>query len=198
MLSKISKNLTNRLITNSIIKKEDLEVYRFGIENLTMRACHILSYLVIGFLFKLLPELLVFLTAFIPLRESSGGYHAKTPLKCYIFSCGTIITLMCLIRLIPVSMMEYSIALALVSGLILYLIVPVQTENKPLDEAENTYYKSKAGIIIIVELSVVLIFHMLLWKKLSFIVALSLSYELLIALAGIYIKVFGSGNGHVE
>ncbi len=198
MLSKVSVYLTNRLIENSIVKNEDFEIYRFGIENFIMKACHIISYLILGILFGLLPELLFFLAAFIPLRESSGGYHAKTPLRCYILSCATVVSLLCLIRFLPANMMENSIFLAVFSSFILFFIVPVDTENKPLDEAEMTYYKSKAGFIIIIELGLVLIFRIFLKDELSFIIALSLTYELLIALAGIYIKISYSGWRHVE
>ncbi len=198
MISKVSVTLTNRLIQNNIIKQEDFEIYRFGIENLIMKACHILSYVILGIIFQQLPELLVFLIAFIPLRESSGGYHAKTPLKCYILSCGTIISLMCLLRFIPVKIMAFGIVPALVSSLILFFIVPVEAENKPLDETEITYYKRKASFIIMAELVLVLVFRVLSWNVLSFILALSLTYELLIALAGIYVKVAGSGYGPVK
>ncbi|WMJ87931.1 accessory gene regulator ArgB-like protein [Anaerocolumna sp. MB42-C2] len=190
MLGKVSVSLTNRLIKNNIIKQEDFEIYQFGIENFMMRACHIISYLILGLSFNLLPELLIFLIAFMPLRENSGGYHAKTPLKCYILSCAAIFIFLCLVRFTPAEIMEYSVILSLASSLILFLIVPVESENKPLDDTELTYYKSKAGFIIIIELALVLIFKMLLWNELSFILALSLTFELLVALAGIYFKIY--------
>ncbi len=167
---------------------EDYEIYQFGIENFIMKACHIISYLIIGILFGLLPELMVFLAAFIPLRENSGGYHAKTPIKCYILSCSTVVTIMCLIRFISESKMQYSIFMALIVSLILFLIVPVDTDNKHLDDSEMAYYKNKARFIIIIELGMILIFRMLLWNYISFILSLSLTYEMIIALAGIYIK----------
>ena len=188
MLSKVSGCLAGKLAKSNIIKEEDFEVYQFGIESFIMKACHLISYVTIGLLFRRLPELLVFLTAFIPLRECSGGYHAKTPLKCYILSCGTVITFLCLLLFIPVDKTQYSIILAVISSLILFFIVPVETENKPLSDAEVTYYKSKAGFIIIIELGLVLIFRMVLWNELSFILALSLTYELMIALAGLSAK----------
>ena len=189
MLSKVSGCLAGKLAKSNIIKEEDFEVYQFGIESFIMKACHLISYVTIGLLFRRLPELLVFLTAFIPLRECSGGYHAKTPLKCYILSCGTVITFLCLLLFIPVDKTQYSIILAVISSLILFFIVPVETENKPLSDAEVTYYKSKAGFIIIIELGLVLIFRMVLWNELSFILALSLTYELIIALAGLSAKL---------
>ncbi|QHQ62496.1 hypothetical protein Ana3638_18325 [Anaerocolumna sedimenticola] len=188
MFSKASVSLTNRLIKNNMIKQEDFEIYQFGIENFLMRACHIVSYLILGICFRLLPELVIFLIAFVPLRENSGGYHAKTPLKCYFLSCLAVLTFLCLVRFSPVSIMEYSAILSLASSLILFLIVPVESENKPLDDTELTYYKSKAGFLIIIELALVLIFKMLLWNELSFIITLSLTFELLIALAGINLK----------
>ena len=188
MLSKVSECLAGKLAKSNIIKEEDLEVYQFGIESFLMKACHLISYVTIGLLFRRLPELLVFLLAFIPLRECSGGYHARTPLKCYILSCGTVITFLCLLLLIPTDKTQYSIILAVISSLVLFFIVPVGTENKPLSDAEVTYYRSKAGFIIIIELGLVLIFHMVLWNELSFILALSLTYELMIALAGLAVK----------
>lgn len=194
MLSKASECLAGKLVKNNIIKKEDFEIYKFGIESFIIKACHLVSYMIIGMVFRLLPELIVFLGAFIPLRESSGGYHAKTPVKCYILSCGTVISFLCLLILIPESKMEYSIILAAVSSLILFLIVPVETENKPLNDAEQTYYKSKAGFIIIIELGLALIFRMVWWNELSFILALSLTYELVIALAGMHTRISVSGK----
>ena len=198
MFGKAAERLTNRLIKNNIIKQEDFDIYQFGIENFIMKACHIVSYLILGICFKLVPELLIFLAAFIPLRENSGGYHAKTPLKCYIVSCGTVITYLCLMRFLPNDIMEYSSILALASSLVLFIIIPVESENKPLDETEMAYYKSKAGFLIIIELALVLIFRLLLWSELSFIIALSLFYELFVALAGIYTKIYDSDLRHVE
>jgi accessory gene regulator B len=182
----------------NIIKNEDIEVYQFGIETFLMKAFHILSYLVIGAAFLRLPELLVFLAAFIPLRESSGGYHAGTPFKCYVLSCTTVVSFLCLLVFLPAGMLEYSLLLALAASLFLFLIVPVETDNKPLEDAERTYYKSKAGFIIIIEFGLVLVFRMAEWKELSFIIALSLVYELVIALAGLYVKRSVSGYKHVE
>lgn len=188
MLSKVSECLAGKLAKSNVIEEEDLEVYQFGIESFIMKVCHFISYVAIGLLFHRLPQLLLFLAAFIPLRECSGGYHARTPLKCYILSCGTVITFLCLYLFMPVDKTQYSIILAVISSLILFFIVPVETENKPLSEAERTYYKSKAGFIIIIELALVLIFRMVSWNELSFILAMSLTYELMIALAGLSTK----------
>jgi accessory gene regulator B len=186
MFSKASESLANQLVKKQIIKSEDIELYQFGIENIIIKVVHIVSYFTIGLIFQLIPELILFLITFIPLRESSGGYHAKTPIKCYVVSCGAVTAALCLIKFMPDFLKQFSMIIALIASLILFIIVPVETENKPLDDSEMSYYKSKAGFIIVIELGLVLIFRMISWNYYSFILALSLAFEMLIAIAGIY------------
>lgn len=185
MLNWFSEGLTNRLVKKEIISKEDVEVYQFGIECFLMKACHIISYLLIALCFHMVLELLVFLIAFIPLRIYSGGYHAKTEERCYIISCCAVLIALCLIRFTPVHIMQYGYIVSLVGGMILSMIVPVETSNKPLDKTENTYYKKKARAIIMIELGLIIIFKLLLLNHIGFILTLCITYELAIALIGI-------------
>jgi accessory gene regulator B len=185
MIDRISEYVVRKLRESNIIKEEDIELYQFGIESFLMKACHLISYLVIGLLFGRLPELLLFLAAFIPLRECSGGYHAKTPLRCYILSCCTVIAFLCLITFVPGNRIPYGLFLALVSSFVLYFIVPVETENKPLSDTEVIHYKRKARLMIGAELGLTIAFYLVSWYVFSLILSLSLTFELIIALAGL-------------
>ncbi len=186
MVSEISESFARRLVKKEIITGQDIEVYQFGIECIIMKACHLISYFLIAVFFHMVLEVFVFLIAFIPLRVYSGGYHAKTPLKCYLISCCTILSVMCLIRFTPLYIIQYSSIIAMVVSVILLMIAPVETSTKPLDETEKRYYKKKAGIMIMADLGLVLIFGMFLSTYISFIITLSLAYELGIALIGKY------------
>lgn len=188
MLDKASESLTNRLVSAGIVKSEDYEIYQFGIENTILKLIHMVSYITLGLILGSLPELFVFLAAFIPLREYSGGFHAKTPLKCYIVSCITVFTVLFILRFAPEAVMNYSIPIALVGSFLLFLVIPVEAKEKPLDESEKIYYKSKGGFLILSILVLTLIFIMLDLNKIAFILSLSLIYEMIIALAGKYIK----------
>jgi accessory gene regulator B len=185
MFNKLSESLTNRLIETGIINTDELEIYRFGLETLMMKLCHLASYLLLGIFFDKLLELLLFIAAFIPLREYAGGYHAKTPLRCYLVSCLTVISLLFLLHATPSQVMNYSIILAFLASTILFFVVPVESANKPLDESEKTYYRSKAGFLIIFILTGALVSRMLDWNYLSYILALSLAYEAVIAIVGL-------------
>jgi accessory gene regulator B len=188
MLSKASESLTNRLISVGIVKAEDFDIYQFGIENTILKLIHMVSYIVLGLILGRLPELIIFLAAFIPLREYSGGFHAKTPLRCYIVSCITVFTVLLILRFSPTDMMNYSIPIALVGSFLLFLVIPVEAKDKPLDDSEKIYYKSKGGFLILLALILTLIFKMLELDKVGFILSLAIIYEMIIALAGKYIK----------
>lgn len=188
MLGKASESLTNRLIAVGIIKSEDYEIYQFGIENTILKLIHMASYITLGLILGRLPELIIFLAAFIPLREYSGGFHAKTPFRCYIVSCITVFTFLLILIFSPEGIMDYSIPIALVGSFLLFLIIPVEAKDKPLDESEKIYYKSKGGFLILLALVLTLIFRMLNWDKAGFILSLALLYEMIIAIAGKYIK----------
>lgn len=183
-----SEALTNKLVRRKIIQAEDYEVYQFGIECFLMKAYHIISYLIMGICFRMTWELLIFIVAFIPLRVYTGGYHAKTPLKCYLISCASVLSAIIVIKNAPLFLVKYSIVWALVVSLVLFIIVPVESNNKPLDDLEKAYYKKKAGIMIMVNLGVVIVSRMFSLENISFIISLSLTYLLGIALTGLVIK----------
>lgn len=180
----VSKNLTNILVKREIIKQEDYEVYQFGIECFIVKAFHIISYLTLGAIFHKLWEVLIFLITFIPLRVYAGGYHAKTPLRCYIISCSAVFTAICVMQNVPSFVMPYGIVLAVAASLILLFIIPVEAGNKPLDDIEAVYYKKKAVIMLVSVLGLATVFKLASLNYISFIISLSLVYELGIALAG--------------
>lgn len=188
MFEKASEGLTKRLVAAGVIKADDYDIYQFGIENTILKIVHMASYLILGLLFGRLPELIVFLIAFIPLREYAGGFHAKTPLRCYIISCSTVFTVLLLIRLASPVLMEYSIPIALIGSFLLFLVIPVEAQDKPLDESEKIYYKSKGGFLILLTLILTLLFKILQMDEIGFILSLALFYEMVIAIAGKYIK----------
>lgn len=188
MLVKASVSLTNRLISAGVIKSEEFDIYQFGIENTILKLIHLASYAALGVIIGKLPELIIFLMAFIPLREYSGGFHAKTPLRCYIVSCLTVSTVLLLFKFTTSYLINYSIPIALVGSFLLFLIIPVEAKDKPLDESEKIYYKSKGGFLILLELVLTLISRMIEWDKIGLILSLAIFYEMFIALAGKYIK----------
>ncbi|SHO50309.1 accessory gene regulator ArgB-like protein [Anaerocolumna xylanovorans] len=196
MLDKATDRLVNKLIKKRVIKEEEYELYQFGIETAFLKGLHLLSYFILGLLLGRIMELIIFLAVFIPLREYSGGYHASTKLRCYIVSCMTVLSMLVILRLFPRDLYGISIYLAMFSGALLFLLIPVETKNKPLDDSEKIYYKSKAGFIIVLLLVLSLFLSMMKQMSYSLILALGLFYELIAAIAGKLMMIAEKPDGN--
>lgn len=184
MLDRAADRLANKLIKSRVIKEEEHELYQFGIETALLKGVHLMSYFILGILLGRVMELIIFLAVFIPLREYSGGFHASTKLRCYVVSCMTVFSMLVILKLFPKEYYGISIYLAMVSGALLFLLIPVETKNRPLDDSEKIYYKSKAGFIIVLLLVLSLFLFMMKQMSYSLILALGLFYELIAAIAG--------------
>lgn len=86
MFSEISEMMTQSLIDNKKIQSDNRELYRYGIQQGLTMIMNLATTLLIGLLCGMLWQSIVFYMAYIPLRSYAGGYHAKTPIRCYLFS----------------------------------------------------------------------------------------------------------------
>lgn len=89
MLSFISSHIVKKMILNNMIDKNEKELFIYGIELIISNISSIFIVLLLGILFHKLIEAITLLILLWILRYYSGGYHAKTMLRC---SCITILT----------------------------------------------------------------------------------------------------------
>ncbi len=86
-MDRVVKSILIKMQTGKLVDEEEIEIYQFGIECMLLKVVHIVSYLLIGICMRELLSLLVSGSILIPLRRKAGGFHAKTRMGCYIFSC---------------------------------------------------------------------------------------------------------------
>ena len=146
MLDKIAETVVERLLRKNVIIKEDYEIYEFGIKQLIITIVNMITAIVIGIVTKELVQTIIFVLAFMIIRSNAGGYHATTPLKCYVLSTLTIFITLSAMKHIELDMFLLIIML-LCSSLVILILAPVDTENKPLDNLEHGYYRKKARIV---------------------------------------------------
>lgn len=156
----LSHKIGNNLVHSNVIKEEDAEIYIYGINQILVSVLNVSSALIIGLVFDMFLESIIFMAAYIPLRSFAGGYHAKTPLRCYILSLIMITIILAGIKYLPVANIVYYSVLA-ATVLIVFLLSPVEDKNKPLDEIEQKVYKKSAIIISAVEIVICLIFRLI-------------------------------------
>ena len=153
---------------------DENELYIFGVNQFLNMLLNILTALFIGILFGETLQIVLFMLAYIPLRSYAGGWHSRTPLRCYIFS---------VIMLIAVS-----VSMKNLSGAewIYYFILaaPVEDRNKPLDEIEHKVYKRRTVIITASELIIALMLKLLISDNLFVAVIYSFAVLSLMLIAG--------------
>lgn len=145
---------------SNVIKEEDAEIYIYGINQILVSVLNVSSALIIGLILGMLLESIIFMAAYIPLRTFAGGYHAKTPTKCYILSLIIIIIVLAGIKYISVLDIVYYVVLT-AEVLIIILLSPVEDRNKPLDEIEEKVYKKRIIFITSAEFVISLLFKVI-------------------------------------
>lgn len=158
-LEKLSHKIGDDLVRSGVVKEEDAEVYIYGINQILAYVFNAFSSLIIGLIFGVTFEIIIFMAAYIPLRSFAGGYHAKTPLRCYIFSVIMLIVVSIGLKYLSVSEWVYY-AVLLASVLIVLVLSPVEDRNKPLDEIEHKVYKKRTVFIAAAEILIGLAFKL--------------------------------------
>jgi accessory gene regulator B len=143
---------------------EDKEIYRYGIQQGLNLALNILTTIIIGYVFDMFFPSIILLTCYMPLRSFCGGYHAKTHLRCYVYS---IIMISCILLVVKHFVMNIIIneSIVFASLIVIFILAPVEDNNKRLDYDEKQKFRKKAYIIAIIEVT---IDHIFVFFKITF------------------------------
>ncbi len=130
---------------------DENELYIFGVNQFLNMLLNILTALFIGILFGETFQIILFMLAYIPLRSYAGGWHSRTPLRCYIFSVIMLIVVSIGMKYLSVMEWMYYVILA-VAMLVVFVLSPIEDRNRPLDEIEHKVYKRRTILIAAAEL----------------------------------------------
>ncbi len=131
---------------------DNYELYEYAVYIILSSAFHIITVIALGLCFNLLFESFIFYFTFIAIRKFAGGYHAKTPTRCYLFSVISSILMLCLIKYVNSVGNIFTYLLIIFELLCVVLIIlmsPLDTENNPLNTHEKKCYKTLAVLISI-------------------------------------------------
>ena len=183
LLARLAGKIVNNLVHSGVIKEEDAEIYIYGINQILTSVLSVSSALIIGLIFGVFPEIAVFMAAYIPLRSFAGGYHAKTPLSCYVFSVIMLIVVSIGLKYLHLADWVYY-AVLVAATLVVLVLSPVEDRNKPLDEIEQKVYKRRTILIAAVELTLAMLLKLLMFDDLFIATAYSFVVLSLMLIAG--------------
>lgn len=183
MIEKITRAYVGKLVEHGVISNNDADVYMYGFYQTVMFLVNIITTTFIAVLFHQFIPCLLLNLFYIPIRMCAGGYHASTPLRCYVISVCMIIGLLFVIRWINFSYIT-SWMIIMFSCIGIIIMSPVETTNNPLDNDEVLVYKKRTYIVLTFEIIMSLLFTYLLYDQFLEIVSLALITELGMLLIG--------------
>lgn len=151
LIEKTASKIVDYLVKREVIEDENVytDFYQYGAEITISSLLNVALIFLIGILSRHFIDSLIYLPLFILLRKFTGGYHADTYLKCNIIGC---INYLLVLALKDVSMFlenaKYlSMALGIVSAMVLLLLCPIENENKPIKQEMMPIYKLLSVLI---------------------------------------------------
>ena len=148
MISKLAEKLVDCLYCQHDISDDEQELYKYGFFILLSQILYFIIVTTIGVLFNIILESIIFYIAFHFIRRYAGGFHAKTETRCEIST----LSILCCIVLIKLSKM-YDIRIALLSislvfAVLIFILCPLDTPEKPLNDKEYKYFRKISWIIL--------------------------------------------------
>lgn len=142
MISKLSQKLLNYLLKQEVIDESNAEYYRYGLEITISSSLNILLVLLIGIMFGMIFEAVVFLAAFVSVRIFTGGYHADTYFKCNLYFCILFSILLIIYQKTADIISTYNCMLIILfNEVILLTESPIESKNKSLTKSERKKHK---------------------------------------------------------
>lgn len=155
------ENFVDYLIRTESLEEEYRDQSIYG---LTLIIEKVVAYSVL-FCFILLigkvTEGLIFLAAFIFLRQTTGGFHAKSVPGCLI---GSTLTVFAALQISPVLMQEHEILFAVLlflSSLCILVFAPINHPNLMLSKEEKKHLRFKGKLRLCAELGIVAMGYLL-------------------------------------
>lgn len=166
MFSKGSEKIAATLLDNKIIDSDNYDICRYGINQCITTLFNFVTTLIIGLIYGMVLEAIIFTIAYIPIRIYAGGYHAKTPVGCWLFSAVILAIVLLVMKEFTFSLLV-SVLLLIASGSLVCILSPVEDANKPLDEIEIRVYKKRTLIMMISEAIILIIFLFFKWHRVT-------------------------------
>lgn len=156
MFYQLSEKITDKLQQLEVVSSEDREIYRYGVQQGCILMLNLLSIITLGLLCGMVKESIIYMLAFVPLRNYAGGYHARTHVRCYLYSMLMITVILLAMKLLILDFWVYALMMA-VGTVTIFCLAPVEDENKPLDALEQKVYRKKAVLVISLEVLIFLV-----------------------------------------
>lgn len=138
MVEKVAESIVDLLIEKSEIRKEERELYEYAVFNCAFSALPFFVIIPFCLITRTIINGLIFSIVFLSIRKYAGGYHAKTPKRCWVSSCGTVTALIYISSIVKNN--EFLYFGLLIAFVTICVFSPVDSENHKLNFSEKKKY----------------------------------------------------------
>lgn len=158
----LARYLTNYYANRNLIDNSSIEVYKYGFEILISTITYYIIFFLVSAVTDTLCSSSFYLIGFFIIRTISGGYHAKTYLRCHIAFEITHITFLVFIKSISFNLIPvFFIVFMIIAGIILVLFSPIDHENKPFTNNEKKRFRKLSLLYSMLVIFIGLVFVVL-------------------------------------
>lgn len=160
MIARLSKRIASFFVCNEVIKSEDEEVYEYGLQLLLSTVFNGVIALTLAIISGTVLQCVCYLTVFVLLRKSAGGYHAKTHFGCCCILAVVLSLFIMFIKFVPNEAYGIVATIAVAfSVVIILMFAPLEHENKPIiDRDKNRLRKISVIYAVLFTLLVFVLF----------------------------------------
>lgn len=151
MISSLSSLITEALYKSQVIAEEDKELYVYGFFVLLSKGLFFLVSAFFGWMFGVLWESIVFYIMFSTLRSYAGGFHASKESICtFCTTASLFLSSLSIWHMERIGNPVIPSCILTVCGVVVYLLAPLDSEEKPLTRTELALYRQKTREMVIV------------------------------------------------
>ena len=159
MIKKMASSLAHYFAGKDLYPVEKTNVYSYGFELLLSTFANALGILLLSFILGVVPGAILFSVAFISIRVTAGGYHAKHHWSCFLTVIVVFLFFALVSKYISAALVLPYIAFSAVTALVLILIFsPVEADNKPLGKEQKKKLRTQSLILVGVNTALAVVF----------------------------------------
>lgn len=161
MISKLSKRIAQYLADKNKIDGDEIDLYHYGLFVMISEFFLMFCSLVIGIIFKIPLQGVIFYLVFFITHRYAGGFHAKTEFHCQAVTLPSFFIGIACIKLAENASFALLVAIPICCLAIMAILCPADTPQKELTRGEKLRFKKITVVLIsAITLLVVLLFKL--------------------------------------
>lgn len=185
MISRLSSIITEALCKSQVIEEADRELYVYGFFVLLSQGLFFLISALFGFIFGTLWESVVFYIMFSTLRCYAGGFHASKESVCTCYTTVALFLASWSIHILSkVESVIVPLCVLVLCSAVVYLLSPMDSEDKPLIGSEFYSYRQKSRVIVFLIMVIAMVGMMMQLAGLLYAASTSMVLESILLFLG--------------